>query len=166
VEPRPTPKGGPRPEPMTAPPVQSTPPPVESAPPRVERAAPPVESALPPVEKAPPLVVAQPPPPPAPRTRSFFKDPAACTLTFLGVAGVATGVGLVVAGKLDDNNVAKTADLGQKTTLYDRAGVLLPAGYVALGVGAALVVAGVVEWAAHGRHAAPSTRAARAAWSF
>ncbi len=106
----------------------------------------------------PPTTIAPPPtvvaPAPAPTTRSFFKDSAACALTAIGVAGIGVGVGLLAAGELDDHAIASTADLGKRTSLYSQAGVFEPAGYIALGVGAALVVVGVVEWAAHGRHVA------------
>jgi hypothetical protein len=146
-----TPKPEPPPPP---PPVEETKPPPPPPPP-----------APAPVVAPPPVVVAAPPPPER-RARPFFKDPAACVLAALGVAAVGTGVGLVVAGKLADNQVAGTADLGQKASLYDRAGVLQPAGYVMLGAGVALIVAGVVEWAAHGRHSSPHAHAARGAWSF
>jgi hypothetical protein len=131
-EPRPAPKVEPKPEPLPSPPPVVAPPP-------------PVATPTP----APAVVVQSAPPPP--RTRGFFRDPGAIALTALGVAGIAAGVGVAVAGKLDDDAIASTADLGQKAALYKNAGILQTTGYVTLAVGAALVVAGIIEWAAHGR---------------
>jgi hypothetical protein len=131
-EPRPAPKVEPKPEPPPSPPpVLAPPPPVATPTPQ-------------------PAVVLQSAPPP-PRTRGFFRDPGAIALTALGVAGIAAGVGVAVAGKLDDDAITSTADLGQKAALYKNAGILQTTGYVTLAVGAALVVAGIIEWAAHGR---------------
>ena len=150
--------------------VAATPEPPHAEPPHVEppHAEPPhVEP--PHVERTPPPPVASPPFAPAPverATRPFFADRAASVLTALGVVGVGVGVGLAVGGKLDDDSVATTVDLGKKVALYDRAGVLQPAGYATLAVGAALVIAGVVEWAVHGRHVAAGARAARDGRSF
>ncbi len=128
--------------------------------------APPPPATTPPVAAppvaAPPVAAPTPPPvaivrsaPPAPRTRPFFHDGAAVALTALGVLGIAGGVGIAVAGQLDDNAIATTDDLGQKAALYNRAGILEPAGYATIAVGGALVVVGVVEWAVHGRHVRP-----------
>lgn len=146
----------------------SSPPPSSTSPPGTPPSSPP-PSSTPPLAAAPPVVAhAAPPTPSAPASeaRPFFKDPAATSLIALGVAGIGAGVGLAVAGKLEDDNVARTVDLGNKASLYDRAGVLQPAGYVTLAVGAALLIAGVVEWAVHGRHVAAPARATRAGWSF
>jgi hypothetical protein len=134
------------------PPVEKTAPPVEDEP--QPRAEPPKQQEPPPVATpAPPPVAAVQAAPPRPHTRSFFRDPGAVSLTALGVAGIAAGIGVAVAGKMDDDAIAGTADLGQKMRLYNSAGVLEPVGYVTLAVGAGLIVAGVIEWAAHGRHA-------------
>ena len=142
-------------------PTGAAPSPTVARPPSV---AAPSAVVAPPPSLAPPTLAA--PPPPRETKRSFFRDPAACALTALGVAALGVGVGLTVAGKLDDNRVGSSVDLGDKAALYDRAGVLAPSGYVLAGVGAALVVAGVVEWAAHGRHLAARAHARRAGWSF
>jgi hypothetical protein len=144
------------------PPVEKTAPPVEDEPqPKVEPPKPQPPRSPPPVltpPELPPPVAASAPDGvkesalPSGRTRSFFRDPTAVSLTALGVAGIAAGVGVAVAGKMDDDAIAGTADLGQKTQLYKSAGILEPVGYVTLAVGAALIVAGIVEWAAHGRY--------------
>lgn len=140
-------------EPGPESPKQPAPPPTVAAP---TVAAPPVAAPTPPVAAPtlPPAAIVQ-SAPPAPRTRPFFHDGAAVTLTALGVLGIAGGVGIAVAGQLDDKSIASTDDLGQKAALYNRAGVLEPAGYAVLAVGGALIVAGVVEWAVHGRHVQP-----------
>lgn len=160
VEAKPAPPDEPEKKPAEPPVV--APPPVASPPVASPPVAPPpvvVEKPIaepPPVAAAPPSVAAvQTTAPRSRRTRSFFSDPGACALTALGVLGVGAGLGLAIAGKLDDDSIRTTADLGQKTTLYNQAGVFEPAGYATLGVGVALVVAGVVEWAVHGRHVQP-----------
>ena len=159
----PPPVAAPKPEPPveherpSEPPV-ATPPPTAPSP-----AAPPVAGSRDAEPRAVTSPVAEPPPvaaPPvaavqttAPRpTRPFRRDPAACTMLAFGVVGIATGSILALAANAVDGDIATTVDIGQKAAIYNRGASLYTGGFVALGLGVALVVGSVIEWAAHGRY--------------
>lgn len=79
--------------------------------------------------------------------RPWYRDPAAMTLAALGVAALGAGVGLVVKGSLDLSRASSAPDLQEHDSLRSSGTSFDTAGYVTLGVGAALCAAAAIKWA-------------------
>ncbi len=121
-----------------------------------ERAA--ADAAKPPPPAEPALSSTAPPAAPAPvpvepprveRARgSRWDDSAALVIAGVGVIAVGVGVGLYLhAGQLEDRGNAATTPDGERVDLLDRADSERTAAPIVLGLGAAIVVAGVVKFA-------------------
>jgi len=94
----------------------------------------------PPAPEVPSLVM------PPPRAPSRWEDTSALVLTGAGLVALGVGVGFTVnANGLDDDANAST-DQREVANLRDRADTRRTIGYVALGVGAAVTIAGVVKF--------------------
>jgi len=105
-------------------------------------------------QRPPPPVVAPPPATtrevaPAPR-RPWYRDPWGGSLVGVGVAGALAGgilVGLAYRGARDAEEASTDAAFGEA---YGRAQTLEHSGAIVLGLGGALIVAGVIRWAVVG----------------
>jgi tetratricopeptide (TPR) repeat protein len=87
----------------------------------------------------------EPTPPPAPRPRPWHRDPAGAALLGSGLVLSAIGGGLL------GGSFARARDRDETESAWESRGrsvrVLSTAGIVMLGVGGALVIAGVIRWA-------------------
>jgi hypothetical protein len=131
---------------------QKSAPPLGTEPPSEKPENPPQEN--PPQEKQP--EVQQPPVAPLPPPKRG-PDIIGITLTAFGAAVLVTGIALAVVGGLDDSqahDASQMIDLQKRQDLEAQSGTLGVAGYVAIGVGAALIVGGVVKLALGRRRAA------------
>lgn len=93
--------------------------------------------------------VEQPPPPPPdepPESKAWYKDPVGGALVGMGIVGVGVGAGLMGAGS---SAARGAADLGSHMDYLDerdRATGLRNGGAIALSIGAALMVGGVIRY--------------------
>ena len=88
----------------------------------------------------PPLVM------PPPRAPSRWADTTALVLTGAGLVSLGVGVGLALNARSLDDDASRALDQVEVRDLRDRAATRRTLGYVALGVGAAATVAGVVKF--------------------
>ena len=93
--------------------------------------------------------------------RRFYRDAAGDILVGLGLAASATGAALVAVGYRTANRADEAADDRAFGLDLDRAQTLERAGAVTLGLGGALLVAGIVRWILVERRFARATQAAR-----
>lgn len=106
--------------------------------------------ALLPAEPPPPVVdpIVDPvPPPPVPPPRPWHRDPLAATLVGTGGAAAIAGAVLVALAYRGARDADDASDDERFASGYRSASRLELGGAVALSVGAALVVGGVVRWA-------------------
>lgn len=89
--------------------------------------------------------------PKPPREKRWSRDPLAASLTAVGIAGVGAGVGVLAAGIVEKNKAPAT--YGEFDTQQARARRMQIAGGVVLGVGAAVLVGGIVRFAILGSRA-------------
>lgn len=89
----------------------------------------------------------------------FYKDAVGDVLVIAGVLILGAGVGLIVGASSFDSQ-ANTAgvDLRTRSSAWDTAGTLSSASYAAFGVGAVLVVAGVIKWLTRPKVAAETSK--------
>lgn len=101
-------------------------------------------------EPLPPPVVEEPTdkPPPDRRSRPWHRDPLGGVLVGLGAATAAAGAGVLIAAQVQSNQQAPT--YGMFAQQSDQISTMRIAGGVVLGVGAALLIGGVVRWAVVG----------------
>jgi tetratricopeptide (TPR) repeat protein len=83
--------------------------------------------------------------------KKWSRDPLAATLTAVGIAGVGAGVGVLAAGLVEKNKASST--YGEFDDRQARARNLIIAGPAVLGVGAAVLVGGIVRFAILGSRA-------------
>ena len=97
--------------------------------------------------RTPPL---QPPPQnavikaPEPRRRPWYRKPAGLALAGIGVAGGIVGAALLGVAGADANDARHASTLPSQRQLNDNAGTFGTVGGVTLGVGGALILAGVI----------------------
>jgi tetratricopeptide (TPR) repeat protein len=95
----------------------------------------------------PPSTLLAAPPPQAEARAPWYKDTAAMTLAGIGVAALGAGIGLAVKGNLDLSHAETAPDLQDHDNLRSSGTTFSIAGYVSLGVGAALCTAAAGKWA-------------------
>ncbi|MEM9454399.1 MAG: hypothetical protein AAGF11_09485 [Myxococcota bacterium] len=90
-----------------------------------------------------------PPPPPddPPKAKAWYKDPVGGALVGVGVVGIGVGAGLMGAGSSAARGAAEQDSHMDYLGERDRATGLRNGGAVALSIGAALVVGGVIRYA-------------------
>jgi hypothetical protein len=84
-------------------------------------------------------------PPPDRKARPWHRDPLGGVLVGVGAATAAAGAGVLIAAQLQSGQGAPT--YGMFAEKSDRIDTMRIAGGVVLGVGAALLIGGVVRWA-------------------
>lgn len=84
--------------------------------------------------------------PPKSKSKAWYRDPAGGVLTGLGVAGVGTGVALLVVASSTAKNAPDAANVSAYRDESDRATMQRNVGAAVLSVGGALLVAGVVRY--------------------
>jgi tetratricopeptide (TPR) repeat protein len=91
-----------------------------------------------------------------PREKKWSRDPLAASLTAVGIAAVGAGIGVLVAGIVEKKKGSDT--YGEFDDRQARARNMQIAGGVVLGVGAALLVGGIVRFAILGSRAKKQKR--------
>jgi tetratricopeptide (TPR) repeat protein len=106
----------------------------------------------------PPAAVVQMPPPEIDRAaRPWHRDPAGATLLAIGLAGIATGAGLVAGGVVIDRRASDADSASEFVAAQGRAQRLATGGIVATAVGAALVIGAVARYVVVRRRAIRAT---------
>lgn len=86
-----------------------------------------------------------------PRDKKWSRDPLAASLTAIGIAGVGAGIGVLVAGIVEKKKSLE--NYGEFDKRHVPARNMQIAGGVVLGVGAAVLVGGIVRFAVLGSRA-------------
>jgi outer membrane biosynthesis protein TonB len=104
------------------------------------------------VEPATPQPPVEQPLPPGPvEGRPWYRDPVGDTLMIGGLAGLGIGAAMLVTAHSAEQDEASAATYPEAKALDDKAKSRGEIGVIATGVGAALVVSGIVWYATHGK---------------